>query len=238
MTEEEMMKDLAEADSAGDTELAQAIATHIKATRAPAKPPGLLQRAVSNYQQFSRDAKEEQQRRNPGGGLLDKDAGDVTSGISSFLSGLPGAQPGSAEQEQRLGQFRQEHPILGRALPIAGAMGSPVPGPLRYQMGNPYLGMNPKLASVGPALPEAMLAAKGPISAALTSAGEKLSSMPMREPDLLDVILASMGKKGMIAAGVRKFAPAVGGAVLKKAGAMTDPALLRGALRGAGQEVQ
>ncbi len=86
----------------------------------PAEQPGVLRRLLSAYQEGSRGIREEQMRRNPGGGLLDKDSGDLVAGISTFLSGIQGRQPGSAEQEQRLARFRGENPLAAPALGLAG----------------------------------------------------------------------------------------------------------------------
>ena len=94
----------------------------------PAEQPGVLRRLLSAYQEGSRGIREEQMRRNPGGGLLDKDSGDLVAGISTFLSGIQGRQPGSAEQEQRLARFRGENPLAAPALGLAGGLASPVPG--------------------------------------------------------------------------------------------------------------
>jgi len=91
----------------------------------PTAQPGLLRRLLSAYQEGSRGIREEQQRRNPGGGLLDKDSGDVVAGISTFLGGVPGSQPGSAEQQQRLGHFSQENPSTALALRLLGSGAQP-----------------------------------------------------------------------------------------------------------------
>jgi hypothetical protein len=134
-----MMADLAAADAAGDTELAQHIAGRIKAARISQQPqqPGPLRRAL-NWATTPLHPEIGAQNRaiadKAGPPLINRMLGvdvknepDWLAGAKAFVGGMPGADQGvlPTEDAGRMGRFRQEHPILNIALPMAGGMMGP-----------------------------------------------------------------------------------------------------------------
>lgn len=133
-----MMSDLAAADAAGDTELAQHIAGKIKTARTP-EQPGMLRRALTwattppentKFLGDERKAIVDQYAATHGPAPLGitKDSGDLKTGAYALLSGaVPGSGdvPMGAEADARMQRFRQEHPALSILLPMAGGLGRP-----------------------------------------------------------------------------------------------------------------
>lgn len=240
MTEEEMLKDLAAADAAGQTELAQRIADTIRTQKA--NQPGLARRALNwattpsenlKFMGEERRALANRPRTGPPGLLeLTKDSGDLKAGLHSLMSGaVSGHQPDamSDEESARMERFRSEHPILGMALPMAGGMRKPAMLPAAeaaYFPQAPIEAAKPAaaqtLTSTGPM--------QGTLQNQMRSGAETLSEMPNPPWDLLKTILGGAVGGHVLPGigGVKGIPMAVAMKAAQKGGPPLGASILRG----------
>lgn len=242
MTEDEMLKDLAAADAAGQPELAQRIADTIRAQQA--NQPGLASRALNwmttpsqNSQRHIDEKKAMADKAGPAPinrllGVDEKDEPSLLTGAKAFLSGIPGYQADSTSHaaDERMGRFRKEHPILGTALPLLGGMAKPVMLPATEAAYFPQ----PPIEAAKPAAAQTLISTgpmQGNLQAQMRSGAQTLSEMPNPPWDLLKTILGGAVGGHVI--------PGVGGAkgiplaVAAKAAQKGGPRLGASALRGA-----
>jgi hypothetical protein len=68
-----------------------------------------------------------QQKATNTGGMIGKESSDPAAAIASFTSGIPGfsQHDTSPEFDERMGRFREQHPVASFLLPAAGALGKP-----------------------------------------------------------------------------------------------------------------